>query len=635
MNDRDRIERLKKRLYSRDRAPEGSNRRSGLQPGSYDVQKIWDTKPGVEKTVRKRQKISSLTVFVSVALVFFIGSLAFGSFYFFGGKNIVSAENVGIEIQGPTSVGGGSELNLQITITNENNIALELVDMLIEYPEGTRSAENVKNPLPRYRESLGTIASGERVKRSVRAILFGEEQTQQLVKVVVEYRVAGSNAIFYSEKEYEVTLSSAPVSVSVRSFDEVISGQELVFDVVVNSNSTGDVENVVLQTEYPFGFELISSTPVPNRSNNMWEIGRLTSEERAVFRIVGKVTGQDNEERNFRFSVGVRDEQNVEELATTFVAITRSVTIKRPFISADIVLNGENKKEYIFESGQQIRTDLTWVNNLAQNVTDAEIELHISGDSIDEGTVSVQQGFYNSVTNTARWTKNTRGELASLNPSESGTVTLTFGTKNISAFPSLKNQEIILNVTVRGKRTSDTNVPEEIVSTITKKIKIASNLSLVGQALHFSGPFSNSGLMPPKAEQETTYTILWTVTNSANHISGAKVVGTLPQYVRFVGTVSPNNESVTFNASTRVVTWNVGEVPQGVGNTVSPREVAFQIGLTPSLSQVGEAPVLVHTGSVRGFDQFTETSLVQSINDLTTKLQTDLGFSGGQAAVTK
>jgi hypothetical protein len=633
MNDRDRIERLKKRLYSRDRTDRGVDRRSGLQPESYDVQKIWDTEPRAEKIIRKGKRVSPLTLFVSLSLVFFVGSIAFGSFYFFGGKNIVSADNVEIEIQGPTSVGGGDELNLQITVTNKNNTTLELVDMLVEYPEGTRSADNIKTPLPRYRESLGNITSGEKVKKSVRAVLFGEEQTQQQVKITVEYRVAGSNAIFYSEKVYDVTISSAPVSISVRSFDEVISGQEVVFDVVINSNSTGDVDAVVLQAEYPFGFEPISSTPAPSRSNNMWEIGTLTPEERIVFRITGKITGQNDEERVFRFSVGVRDEQNVETLATTYVSAIRSISIKRPFVTADIVLNGEDKNEYVFESGQQIRVDLTWVNNLAQNITDAEIELRLSGDVVDESSVAVQQGFYNSITDTARWTKNTREELASLNPSESGLVTLTFGTKNVSADPSLKNPEIILSVTLRGKRTSDTNVPEEIISTVTKKVKISSNLSLVGQALYFSGPVTNTGPIPPKAEQETTYTVLWTITNSANHISGARVVGTLPEYVRFIGVVSPNTEQVTFNQSTRQVTWNVGEVSQGVGNSVSPREVAFQIGLTPSISQVGQEPVLIHTSSVSGFDQFTETQLTKTINDLTTLLSTDSGFHTGQAEV--
>jgi hypothetical protein len=635
MNDSDRIERLKKRLYSRGPAGNRSEERSRLHPNAYDVGKIWDTEPRTEKPQRTRKKISGLTLFVSLAVIFFLGSVVFGSLYFFGGKNVVSSDNVVIEIQGPTSIGGGDELSLQIAITNKNTTPLELVDMIVEYPDGTRSAENVKNPLPRYRESLGNIGAGGKVTKTVRAILFGQEQSQQTIKVTAEYRVAGSNAIFYAEKEYSVIISSAPVSISVRSFDEVTSGQTLSFDVVVNSNSTGNVEKVVLQAEYPFGFELTESVPSPTRSNNMWEIGTLAPEERTTFRITGKVTGQDNEQRTFRFAVGVRDEQNVETLATTFVTSVRTVTIKRPFISAEIALNGENKKDYVFESGGQVRVDVNWANNLAQNVTDAEIEVNLSGDVIEESTISAQQGFYNSSTNTARWTKNTVSDLASLNPGETGRVTLVFNTKNLSANPSLKNPVIVVSVTVRGNRVSDTNVPEEIVSSETKTAKIASNLALVGQALHFSGPFNNAGPMPPRAEQETMYTVLWTVTNTANHTSSVKVVGTLPEYVRFVGNVSPGGEQVTFNSSSRQVTWNVGEVPQGVGNTSSPREVAFQIGLTPSLSQVGEAPVLVHTMSITGFDQFTENQLVRTINNLTTKLQTDSGFTSGQAEVVK
>ena len=86
----------------------------------------------------------------------------------------------------------------------------ELADLLVEYPKGTRSSGNLGQELLRSRDSLGDIAPGERVKSSVKAVLFGEENTQKNIVVTVEYRVAGSNAIFYAEKQYQLTLSSSP-----------------------------------------------------------------------------------------------------------------------------------------------------------------------------------------------------------------------------------------------------------------------------------------------------------------------------------------------------------------------------------------------------------------------------------------
>jgi len=625
MNEKDRISRLRKKLYSRN-GKVVSQRRRRLRPEQDSVEKAWaqpETKKVAPKPPQKRRSL--LGLFFIVSLLFFIGSAIFGSFYFFGEKNVVSADNIKIQIQGPTAVGGGDELELQISILNKNSTTLELADLLVEYPEGTRSPDNLGRELLRFRESLGDIAPGERVKKSVEAILFGEENTQKEIVVTIEYRVAGSNAIFFVEKSYQVTLSSSPVSVSVRSFDEVISGQEIDFSVVVSSNSSAPVENLVLQTEYPFGFSFIEADPQPQFSNSMWEIGDLKPEDEKTIHIKGVMTGQDDEERTFRFAVGVRDELDVKKLATTFVATNRGIIIQRPFVSTDLTLNNKREDSYVFKNEEKIQGEISWKNNLSEIVSDAQIEVHISGNSVDESSVLVERGFYNSVTDTARWGKDTLPDFASLNPSQEGVIRFSFKTKNISAL-GLRNPEIILDITVRGKRKGESNVPEQIESVLTRNILITSDLSLTPRLQYNSGSLSNSGPLPPEAEKETTYTVVWTVTNTANHVSGAKVTGILPSYVRWTGSFSPSGSNISFNPNNNQVTWNVGEVSQGVGTNISPKEVAFQIGLTPSLSQVGEIPSLVHTQTIAGFDQFTETQISYDVSPLTTRIQSESGL---------
>lgn len=631
MNEKDRISRVRKKLYSRS-GSRREERRHGLRPERSSVEKTWSQPERVIKDTPKKEKRSLLGLFFIISLLFFIGSVIFGSFYFFAGKNIVSAENIEIEIQGPTTIGGGEELKLQISIVNKNTISLELADLLIEYPKGTRSPENLQRELIRFRESLGNIAPGERVKKSVGAILFGEENTQKDITITIEYRVSGSNAIFFAEKQYQVTLSSSPVSVSVRSFSEVISGQELDFDIVVNSNSTTLVEDLVLQTEYPFGFSFVKAEPKANYSNSIWEIGDLSPGEEKTIHVKGVMTGQDNEERVFRFAVGVRDELDVKKLATTFVSTDRGITIKRPFISTDITLNDKREDLYVFENNEQINGEIAWKNNLTDIVRDAQIEVKLRGDSVDEGSILAAQGFYNSVTDTLRWGKDTRPDFAELSPGQAGIIRFNFKTKNIAAL-GIRNPEIVLDITVRGKREGEGDVPEQIESIITRKIRIVSDLALTPRILHNTGPITNTGPIPPVIEKETLYTVVWTITNTANHVSGTKVTGVLPAYVRWVGNISPSNSNISFNPSNNQVTWNVGEVPQGIGASISPKEVAFQIGITPSLSQVGETPILVHTHNIVGFDQFTETQISRDVLPLTTRIQSESGLPGSHDRV--
>ncbi len=623
MNEKDRIKSLRRRLYSRRGIK--SDGRHGLRSEDSSVKRSW-TQPSVKKKDSPvKEKRSLLGLFFTISVLFFIGSVMFGSFYFFEEKNVVSSDNVDIQIQGPTAIGGGEELELQVTIVNKNATTLQLVDLLVEYPEGTRSPGDLQNELLRFRSSIGNIVPGERVNKSIGAVLFGEENTQKSITVTVEYRVAGSNAIFFAEKEYQVTLSSSPVNVSVRSFNEVVSGQEIDFTVVVNSNSSALVENLILRAEYPFGFSFTKSEPEAKFSNSIWDIGDLDPEQEKTIRIFGVMTGQDNEERVFRFEVGVRDDLDVKKLATTFVSTTRGITIKRPFISADITLNDKREDLYVFSSGEQISGEIAWKNNLTDTISDAQFEINLSGNSVDESSILAEQGFYNSVTNTLRWGRDTKQGLAELSPSQAGIIKFNFKTKNIAVF-GIRNPEIILSLTVRGRRESESNVPEQIESIITRKIRISSDLNLTSRLLYNTGGIVNSGPLPPVAERETLYTVVWTITNTANHVSGVKVVAELPSYVRWAGRFIPGDASISFNPNNNQVTWNVGEVKQGVGVSVTPKEVSFQIGLIPSLSQVGGTPALVHNQSIVGFDQFTEVQISGVSAPLTTRITSEVGL---------
>ena len=222
-NDDGSIEKLKRRLYSRTGKNLGIVKRRRLRPLGHDVEGQWKQEPISEEVKKKKDKHSILSTLLMFSVVFFIGSAGFAAYFFLGGSTTVSSQNIDIEIKGPISVRGNEELILQIAITNRNAISIQSTELLIEYPEGTRSADDLRAPLPRYRESLGTIASGEGIQKTVRAVLFGEEGSNMEIEVILEYRVEGSNAIFFKEQTYELVLGAAPLEITVDSVKEITS----------------------------------------------------------------------------------------------------------------------------------------------------------------------------------------------------------------------------------------------------------------------------------------------------------------------------------------------------------------------------------------------------------------------------
>jgi len=631
------IDELKKRLYGRIDTSALRLRRRKLHEQSTEISQGWekpDALPVFTGMQRTKVWIPKLFLF---SVLFFVIALGISFFFFFGGTTTVSSQNILIDIRGPSTIGGGEVLPLQITVLNRNTVPLELADLLVEFPDGTRSADSVTTPLPRTRVSLGTIAAGGQKNTAVSAILFGAEHSAQEIKVTVEYRLQGSNAIFHKDEVYNLALSSAPLRLTVKALKEVISGQEINFVITAESNATAVLKKILLVAEFPFGFTFKSADPKPTFGNSVWQLGDLPVGGKRTITIRGVMSGEEGDERTMRFQAGVAKEEDEKKLATAFVTDTETLIVRKPFIAADIALNGGRSSEYVTGSGKTIRADVSWTNNLATPVTDAEIEVVLGGEALDKNSVTVERGFYNSAAKTILWSKGTDSEFASIEPGATESASFTFSSLSLAKSGSLRNPQITLTVNVRGRRASDQNVPESISETASRIVKVTSDLLLSSRAVYFSGPFTNTGSLPPKAEKETTYTVIWTLTNSSNTVTNTVVKASLPPSIRWLGVIIPaslsSGENLQFNPVGGTIIWTIDSLRAGVGYTTAPREVAFQIGFTPSVSQIGSAPIIVNEQTIQGFDQFTDGTITDTRPALTTNLVTDPTFRTEQSQV--
>jgi len=103
--------------------------------------------------------------------------------------------------------------------------------------------------------------------------------------------------------------------------------------------------------------------------------------------------------------------------------------------------------------------------------------------------------------------------------------------------------------------------------------------------------------------------------------------------VKWLGVVSPADEDISFSEIGGEVVWNIGNVKRGVGLNSAAREVAFQVSLLPSISQIGRIPSLTGDATLFGKDAFTGTIIKDITRGMTTKLSTDPYFSSSQAVV--
>jgi hypothetical protein len=565
----------------------------------------------------------------------FVLALAFAGYTFYTGSNFVSNNNVDINLVGPVTNPAGEDLSLDVDITNRNSTDLILADLVITYPDGTRNADDRVTPLTQDRIAIGTLAKGQTVRETVRSVLFGEENTKKNIKVSFEYRIDGSSNIFVKDKQYPIFIGSSPISVNVDSANEVIPDQENEFKITIRSNSPSIIKGLVFKAEYPFGFEFVSAVPATTGDNTTWVLGDIQPGEERTIVLRGRILGGELQQRVFKFYTGTEDPADKMAIGTIFVTNSTEITLKKPFLSADIALDGKKDPVYVAKAGDQIAGEITWQNNLDVPINDAVIQARITGPMLDKASIQGDQGFYRSVDNTIVWDNSTIKELSEISAGAIGRLQFSFAalkpsTENNSTF---RSQSLKVELSIHAKRLNEDKVPEEVVSNVTRTIKIGSDLDLTTRLVRNVGPFVNTGPLPPMPEQPSTYTVLVSLKNSYNTVKDVVYTATLPQYVSWVGQTYPSNSPVTYNADKRTITWQVGDMQPGIGYSQSSKDFAFQVSFLPSIGQVGATPPIVLSQQLSGKDNFTG-SITQSVDaPLDTKIDTDPKFKYGDDKV--
>ena len=318
-----------------------------------------------------------------------------------------------------------------------------------------------------------------------------------------------------------------------------------------------------------------------------------------------------------------------------FNSIKSIVAIKKPFIEANLFINGVYQREYAIDAKTSISAEIHYANNLDTKVNDLQIKAKISGNAFNRKTINAQQGFYDSSSDTITWDKNSKSQMAEINSGDSDSVAFSFSPASSfsTAGVILTDPSVNIDVSISGKQAVEGSDVNELDNSTGAIIRIISDVGFSGKALYYSGPFVNTGPIPPKVDQATTYTVVWTLSNTANSISKAQITTTLPSWVNFVGPISPQNENLTYNAFTKEIIWNIDRIPKGSGITAPARSVSFQVSFKPSISQVDTLPVIINDAVLTGHDDFANVDVTVKKIRLTTKLDNDTALPQGGGIV--
>lgn len=558
----------------------------------------------IENMKNKKPKMSIFKKFFIASIIFFLIAAGFAVYMFYNKDTSVSNDKVDITVIGNAFTKGGEELLLQVAIVNRNNVNLELVNLIVEYPSGASDDVTEMTRLPR--EVIGTINKGESVTKNIKVKLYGEEKSVRSVKVSIEYHGEGSNAVLTKETSYPVTISTAPLSLFIEAPNTVTVDQEISFNIKAVLNTSLPDVNTVLQLSYPNNFVFEDSSIKPDFGNSVWSLSTLNTKTPFNLNIKGRMMGQGGDEQIFHVYAGVEKSSDKSRVSVIYNSLFHTVSIVRPLLEAKILA-----PDFV-SGGDRTSVTISWANNLSTQITDVVITAQMVGNGLADKSIETREGFYDSLNNKIIWDKNTVPQLSSIEPGEKGVLNFSFLTKSfIGLSNTVKAPQVSINVNTKGLQPSDGSMSQDLNTSSIKIVKIGSDFQIVAVAKYLSGS------LPPKAETETSYNINWTLSNTVNSITGAKAVTLLPVYVKWVS--SGSGSDVVYNNFTREVTWNIGSVDPNTGVN-SNKEASFVVSINPSISQIGSTPQLIKDTKLTGLDTFVGDTISITQNAVTTNL---------------
>ena len=668
--DKDRLDDLRRRLYAR--AGEGKRDRFTLSDQKKDIPTSWAkkitkpisqiklarkksatpavdqvktasepvTKPVTEPetvatdpivtqatnmSIKKKSRRHSYRIKLLLAgIFFFVVAVGVSSMFIIFGGSAISGDNIAIDINGPFTIGGGEIMSLQIGVTNQNTIPIESATLIIEYPNGTQSADEEGRELYVERLPLDVIASGEAVNIPVRAQVFGEENTEQTIHASVEYRVKGSNATFFKKADPLVfKISSSPVVISVDAVKNIASGQETDIELTITSNSSEKVTDLLVKAEYPQGFDFTSSSPAPVSGQNIWTIDELEPEGSVTILIKGILLGSESEARNTHFLVGVPNERDSFTLASVFSVANHEFVIEEQFLNVELSINGEEDGTAVGKSDAQSTIVVEITNTLEHTIYDGQVTLFLSGNMLSTTRIQTNEGHYDSNTKSVIWDVPSTLSLKQIVPGQSVRFT-------VSLYPevgSLLTPQLTVDAKVKARRLSESASQEEISGSVRSVLRLSGDVDLRSEVGYNVVGFNDSGPVPPVAEETTTYSITLMAEASTNDASNVAVNATVPSYVTWMDETTGDG-IFAYNPSTRSLEWTVGSLDANERALGS-----FQVSILPSTSQIGKTPTLIGEQRLKAEDDFTDAVLRDSESALTTQMSLEAGYESDNGIV--
>lgn len=638
------IKDIEEKLYKRETEPVEkkslefgvlNSQKSGGQPFvpvavGEDVSKekeIWIKAEGEKKN--KRKKILKIAGIVFAAVIC-LAALIWGVWYW--RKTAFSEDKVKVSVSGPERVKSGESAAFEITFENLNRAALKDAVLYLSYPENLKPFGNLQfeseGPTT-SKYQIGTIDKKGNGKVSFRGRFYGPKDFLAYVNARLEYKSSNFNSVFKAENQASVFISSTPLAIEISGPLNVASGGGVSYVIALQNDGQEEFKDLKVKAEYPSGFSFSNSEPLPAMDNDIWYVGNLAAGQKSEVKISGMLEGMVQETKTVKAYVGEFGNDN------DFISYGEAES-QAKIIGSAVALSqtvNDQKENVAVNSGSILMYKIHYKNTSQIGLRDVVLTEEIKSPILEYSKIDMrsQKGTLDSGKGVITWNSSGVPELASLDPGEEGEISFSIPVKDVIPVSGTHDKNFLIGA-IAKMDSPDIPTPEgmnKIIPSNTLSVKLNSKLVVTQEGYYNDSEISNSGPLPLKVGQETTFTMRFKVSNVSNDITDAKAVVTMAPGVKWKNNFLPNNADVSWNDRTSELIWDIGSLPAGTGIITNPKELAFQIGFTLSQNQAGGYAALFGKTVFSAKDTFTGQDLKAELGEKTTDLREDISIGEG------
>lgn len=628
------IEELEKKLYKEGAKKEEYGERPEIPPtflpGQESKQPVgrdaWQSiiTPSQKWRTDSRKK----DILKRILLIVGILILIFGVFMIWRAFFAFDKTKLQLQIFGPDRIVSGENINYIVKYKNNALVGLKNASLTFELPDGGVFADGNLTALTKT-VSLGEIKAQSEGQQEFQVQIMGVRDAVKKISVKLSYQPSNVKFSFENKAEFASAIISVPIVLDFDLPEKVVSGQTVNLTLSYLNTSNANFSGLKFKIEYPKGFQFTSAHPEPDEENNVW-LADVTGREEGKIIISGVLSGDQNDIKSFKALSGIERNGN-------FIAIAETVNSSKVSVSPLNITQVINETEnFTANIKENLRYKVKYQNSTDVGIEDIVITVKLESNALDYANFHIQKASFNSLTHTITWNAASLPALEFLAPHSEGEISFEINVKDKLPINDFDDKNFTITSTAK---IDSPNVPLSLTGTqisgehqLTTKINSSITLNIKGY--YTDNLIANNGPLPPRVGQMTTYTIYWQILNTSNDLENVQVYSYLPSYVHWTNKFEPKNENIKYEPATGKIIWNVGNLPSATGILLPVKYAAFQVGLVPSVNQVGALVDVMQKSFMQARDLFTNMELSANSSDLNSMMPDDptVGWEKGRVA---